>query len=107
MLVDVQPSVPEWIYFSKLLLSVNLNWYSAIWPILFYYRVIVGPRLEHDGHIGHGDMELLTSSIHLCFCKFSSDDLILYAAENVVVYEQKNILVTASDIYAEVLGTKI
>ena len=52
-------------------------------------------------------MELGTSSIHLCFCKFSSDDLILYAAENVVVYEQKTILVTASDIYAEVLGTKI
>ena len=45
--------------------------------------------------------------IHLCFCKVSSNDLILYAAENVVVYEQKTILVTASDIYAEVLGTKI
>ena len=101
MLVDVQPSVPEWIYFIKPLLSVNLNWYSAIWPILFYYR-----GLEH-GYIAHGDMELRTPSIHLCFCKFSSDDLILYAAENVVVYEQKNILVTASDIYAEVLGTKI
>ena len=52
-------------------------------------------------------MEFRTPSIHLCFCKVSSDDLILYAAGNVVVYEQKNILVTASDIYAEVLGTKI
>ena len=106
MLVDVQPSVPEWIYFIKPLLSVNLNWYSAIWPILFYYRVIVRPRLKH-GYIGHGDIELRTPLIHLCFCEYSSDDLILYAAENVVVYEQKNILVTASDIYAEVLGTKI
>ena len=60
MLVDVQPSVPEWIYFIKLLLSVNLNWYSAIWPILFYYRVIVGPPTWLHWPRWHGwSLELL------------------------------------------------